>query len=142
MSEQNKALARRVVDELFVGGNLDLADELVTQDFVGHDVAAPEPIRGPEGLKEQAKGYRDAFPDLGLKIEDQIAEGDRVVTRWTATGTHKGDLFGIAPTGKQTTIAGVTIDRFSGGKIAESWDMWDSLGLMQQLGVVPAMAQA
>jgi steroid delta-isomerase-like uncharacterized protein len=142
MSEQNKALARRVVDELFVGGNLDLADELVTQDFVGHDVAAPEPIRGPEGLKEQAKGYRDAFPDLSLKIEDQTAEGDRVATRWTATGTHKGDLFGIAPTGKQATIEGVTIDRFSGGKIAESWDIWDALGLMQQLGVVPAMAQA
>jgi steroid delta-isomerase-like uncharacterized protein len=142
MSEQNKALSRRVVEELFVGGNLDLADELVTPDFVGHDVAAPEPIRGPEGLKEQAKGYREAFPDLQLRIEDQIAEGDRVVSRWIATGTHKGDLFGIAPTGKQATIEGVTIDRFSGAKIAESWDMWDALGLMQQLGVVPAMAPA
>jgi steroid delta-isomerase-like uncharacterized protein len=142
MSEQNKAVSRRVVEELFVGGNLDLADELVTPDFVGHDVAAPEPMRGPEGLKEQAKGYREAFPDLQLRIEDQIAERDRVVSRWIATGTHKGDLFGIAPTGKQATIEGVTIDRFSGAKIAESWDMWDALGLMQQLGVVPAMAPA
>jgi steroid delta-isomerase-like uncharacterized protein len=141
MSEQNKAVSRRVVEELFVGGKLDLADELATPDYVGHDVAAPEPIRGPDGLKEQAKGYRDAFPDLQFKIEEQIAEGDKVVTRWTATGTHRGDLFGMAPTGKQATITGVTIDRFSGGKMAESWDNWDALGLMQQLGAIPAMAQ-
>jgi steroid delta-isomerase-like uncharacterized protein len=142
MSEQNKAASRRVAEELFAGGKLDLADELFDSSFVGHDVAMPEPIRGPEGLKEQAKGYREAFPDLKLKIEDQIAEGDKVVSRWTATGTHKGDLFGISPTGKQATITGVTIDRFSGGRIAESWDNWDALGLMQQLGVVPAMAPA
>jgi steroid delta-isomerase-like uncharacterized protein len=142
MSEQNKAMARRMFEDVFAGGQLNLAEELVTPDYVGHDVAAPEPIRGPQGLKEQAKGYRDAFPDLNLKIEDQFAEGERVVTRWTATGTHKGDLFGIAPTGKQTTVEGISIDRFSGGKIAESWDNWDSLGLMQQLGAVPAMSQA
>jgi steroid delta-isomerase-like uncharacterized protein len=142
MSEQNKAASRRVVEDIFVGGKLDLADELFDARFVGHDVAMPEPIRGPEGLKEQAKGYRDAFPDLQLKVEDQIAEGDKVVTRWTATGTHKGDLFGMSPTGKQATIIGITIDRFSGGKIAESWDNWDALGLMQQLGAIPAMAQA
>ena len=142
MSEQNKALSRRVAEEMFAGVNLDIAEELVTPDFVGHDVASPEPVRGPEGLKEQAKGYRDAFPDLQIKIEDQIAEGDKVVSRWTATGTHNGDLFGIAPTGKQTTVTGITIDRFSGGKIAESWDNWDALGLMQQLGAIPAMAGA
>jgi steroid delta-isomerase-like uncharacterized protein len=142
MSEQKKALSRRVAEEMFAGGNLDLAEELVTPDFIGHDVAAPEPIRGPQGLKDQAKGYRDAFPDIQLKIEDQIAEGDKVVTRWTATGTHKGDLFGLGPTGKQTTIGGITIDRFKGDKIAESWDNWDALGLMQQLGAIPAMTQA
>jgi steroid delta-isomerase-like uncharacterized protein len=142
MSEQNKAVSRRVAEELFTQGRFDLAEELVDSRFVGHDVAAPEPIRGPAGLKEQAKGYREAFPDLKLKIEEQIAEGDKVVTRWTATGTHKGDLFGISPTGKQTTVEGITIDRFSGGKIAESWDNWDALGLMQQLGAIPSMAKA
>ena len=142
MSEQNKAVSRRLVEDVFVGGNLDLAEELVDARFVGHDVAMPEPIRGPEGLKQQAKGYRDAFPDLQFTIEDQIAEGDQVVTRWTVTGTHKGDLFGMSPTGKQATITGITIDRFSGGKIAESWDNWDALGLMQQLGAIPAMARA
>jgi steroid delta-isomerase-like uncharacterized protein len=141
MSEQNKAVSRRVVEELFVEGKLDLAGELVDPNFVGHDVAAPEPVRGIEGIKEQAAGYRAAFPDLKLTIEDQIAEGDRVTTRWTARGTHKGDLFGVAPTGKQATVTGVTIDRFSGGKIVESWDTWDALGLMQQIGAVPQMAQ-
>jgi steroid delta-isomerase-like uncharacterized protein len=142
MSEQNKAVARRVIEELFQGGKLELADELFDQSFVGHDVGMPEPIRGPEGLKQQAKGYRDAFPDLKLTIEDQISEGDRVMTRWTARGTHQGDLFGIAPTGKQATISGVTIDRLQGGKIVETWDTWDTLGLMQQIGAVPEMAKA
>jgi steroid delta-isomerase-like uncharacterized protein len=142
MSTQNKAAARRLLEEFFVQGNFDVADEIVDKNYVGHDIAMPEPLRGPEGLKQQAKGYREAFPDLKMKIEDQFAEGDKVVTRWTASGTHKGDLFGIAPTGKQTTVEGITIDRFSGGKIAESWDNWDALGLMQQLGAIPAMARA
>lgn len=142
MSEQNKAAARRIAEEFFAGGNFAIADELVDKNFVGHDVASPEPIRGPEGLKQQAKGYRDAFPDLQLMIEEQIAEGDMVATRWTASGTHKGDLFGISPTGKQTTVGGMTIDRFMGGKIVESWDNWDALGLMQQLGAIPEMAKA
>jgi predicted ester cyclase len=142
MSQENKAVSRRVVEEIFVAGNFDVAGELVDASYMGHDVASPEPVRGPEGLKQQAKGYRDAFPDLQLTIEDQIAEGDKVCTRWTASGTHRGDLFGISPTGKQTTIGGITIDRFMGGKIVESWDNWDALGLMQQLGAIPEMAQA
>ncbi|MDQ4026017.1 MAG: ester cyclase [Actinomycetota bacterium] len=142
MSDENKAVARRMVEELLVAGNFEIAEELVDQNYVGHDVASPEPIRGPEGLKQQVKGYRDAFPDLQLTIEDQVAEGDKVATRWTATGTHRGDLFGMSPTGKQTTVGGITIDRFTGGKIVESWDNWDALGLMQQLGAIPEMAQA
>ena len=142
MSEPNKATSRRVVDEIFTGGNFEAIDECFDPGYVGYDVASPEPVRGPQGLKEQAQGYRAAFPDLQMTIEDQVAEGDRVVTRWTARGTHQGDLFGIDPTGKQATITGITIDRFSGGKIVESWDNWDTYGLMQQLGVVPQMAQA
>jgi steroid delta-isomerase-like uncharacterized protein len=142
MSEQNKAVSRRLVEEVLVVGNFDVIDELVDASYVRHDVAAPDPIRGPDGLKQQAKGYRDAFPDLTITIEDQIAEGDNVATRWTATGTHRGDLIGISPTGKQMTGGGIVIDRFAGGKIVESWDNWDALGLMQQLGVIPEMAQA
>jgi steroid delta-isomerase-like uncharacterized protein len=142
MSEQNKAVSRRLVEEVFAAGKLGVADELLDAGFVGHDAAMPDPIRGPNGLKQQASGYREAFPDLELTIEDQIAESEEVATRWTARGTHKGELFGISPTGKQATVDGVTIDRFSGGKIVESWVNWDALGLMQQLGAVPEMATA
>ena len=142
MTEQHKATARRVVDEIFVGGKFEAIDVCFDPGYVRYECASPEPVRGPQGVKEQAQGYRTAFPDVQMTIEDQVAEGDRVVTRWTARGTHQGELFGIDPTGKQVTITGVTIDRFSGGKIAESWDTWDTFGLMQQLGVVPQMAQA
>jgi len=142
MSEENKAASRRLAEEMFSGGNLDLADELIDPSFVGHDVASPEPIRGPDGVREQAQGYRSAFPDVQITVEDQIADGERVATRWTARGTHKGELFGIAPTGKQVTITGMTIDRFAGGKIVESWDNWDALGLMQQIGAVQEPARA
>jgi predicted ester cyclase len=80
-----------------------------------------------------------AFPDLHFTIEDQIAEGDKVVNRVTARGTHLGDFRGIPPTGKQVTVAGITIDRIAGGKLVESWTSWDFLGILQQLGVVPKL---
>jgi steroid delta-isomerase-like uncharacterized protein len=142
MIESNKAISRRVVEDIFNAGRLEVADEIVTPDYVGHDPASPEPIRGPEGLKRQVEGYRTAFPDVRLTIEDEIAEGDRVVTRWSARGTHEGELFGIPATGKQATVTGVTIDRIIDGRIVESWTNWDTLGLLQQLGAIPAMAEA
>jgi steroid delta-isomerase-like uncharacterized protein len=142
MLETNKAISRRIVDEIFNGGRLEAADEIVTPDFIGHDPASPEPIIGPEGLKRNAEGYRTAFPDVRLTIEEEIAEGDRVVTRWTARGTHQAELFGIPATGKQATVTGITIDRIVDGHIAETWTNWDTLGLLQQLGALPAMAQA
>ena len=138
--EANKQASRRILGEIFGAGEYDLADELVRADAVGHD-AASLPIKGAEGLKEAAGGYRAAFPDLEVTVEDVIAEGDLVAVRWTARGTHQGDLFGIAPTGKQATVTGITIDRFSGGKVAESWTNWDTLGLLQQLGAVPTAVQ-
>jgi steroid delta-isomerase-like uncharacterized protein len=142
MSEANKAIARRVIEELFSEGRLELADELIAADAVGHDPALPEPTRGPEGIKQAAAGYRGGFPDLRLGIEEQCAEGDLVCTRWTATGTNSGEFWGMAPTGKQATVTGITIDRIAGGKIVESWTNWDALGLLQQLGAVPAAARA
>jgi len=141
MSDANKNVSRRVIDEIFNEGKLEVADEIIAAGSIGHDPALPEPTSGPEGLKQLVTGYRAAFPDLSFTIDDQIAEGDRVVTRWTARGTHEGDLWGIAATGKQGTVTGITIDRFQGGKIAEVWTNWDTLGLMQQLGVVPAMSR-
>ncbi len=142
MTEENKRIARRVIDEIFNEGRLEVADEVMATDSIGHDPALPEPTRGPAGLKQAVTGYRDAFPDLRVTINEQIGEGDFVCTRWTARGTHKGMFFGTAATGKEATVTGITIDRIANGRIAESWTNWDTLGLMQQLGMVPTMAPA
>ena len=137
-AEENKAVVRRVIEEMFNKGNLDAADELVAPDFVDHDPAMPEEVRGPEGFKEFAAAYRAAFPDLHVEIEEQIAEGDLVATRWTAIGTHDGDLMGIAPTGNQVTQPGMDITRVSDGKIAETWEGYNSMVMMQQIGAIPS----
>lgn len=142
MSAANKALTRRLVEEAFTAGRLEVVDELIARDYVGHDPSLPEDARGPEGVRELIAGYRAAFPDIRVTVEDQIAEGDMVVTRWAATGTHQGELMGMPATGKQGTVTGITIDRIADGKIVESWDNWDTLGLMQQLGAIPAPATA
>jgi len=137
-----KETSTRIIEEIFGAGNYDLADELIAADAVGHDPALPEPVKGPEGLKEAARSYREAFPDLKLTVDVAIADGDYVAVRWNARGTQKGELFGIAPTGKQATVTGITIDRHAGGKVAESWTNWDTLGLLQQLGAVPSATHA
>jgi steroid delta-isomerase-like uncharacterized protein len=97
MAEENKATSRRFYEELFNQGNLDAAEEIVTPDFVIHDPNIPEEPRGPEGLKQFVSMYRNVFPDLNFTIEDQIAEGEKVGTRWVAYGTHQGELMGLAP---------------------------------------------
>ena len=141
MSEGNKFVIRRSFEELWNKGNLSLADELFTPNYEHHDASSPDFGRGPESEKKRAALYRTAFPDLQLTIEDIIAEGQTVVARWSCRGTHKGDLSGIAPTGKQVTISGVSSARFTNGKMVEGWVNWDALGLMQQLGVVPELAR-
>ena len=117
-----------------------MADELFTPNYAHHDPSTPDFGRGPESEKKRATLYRTAFPDLQLTIEDTIAEGQTVMARWSCRGTHKGDLSGIAPTGKQVIISGVSVARFTGGKMVEGWVNWDALGLMQQLGVVTELA--
>jgi steroid delta-isomerase-like uncharacterized protein len=142
MSDQNKAIARRALD-LFSSGDLDELDELVSEDAVDHDPQNPNAgIHGPEGAKRTAAIYRGAFSDLQIRVEDQIADGDKVATRWTAVGTQDGDLPGLPASGRSSTVTGITIDRIKGGKIVESWGNWDTLGMMQQLGAVPAAAAA
>jgi steroid delta-isomerase-like uncharacterized protein len=140
MSEQNKSIVRRLIEEVWNKGNLSVADELFASTYEHHDASSPDFGRGPESEKKRATLYRTAFPDFRLTVEDIIAEGETVMTRWSCRGTHKGDLSGIAPTGKQFTISGITVGRLANGKIAESYVNWDALGLMQQLGVVPELA--
>jgi steroid delta-isomerase-like uncharacterized protein len=142
MSEQNKTIVRRLFDELWNKGNLPVADELIAPTYTHHDASTPDVGRGPESEKKRVTLYRTAFADMRLTIEDLIAEGETVVARWTCRGAHKGDLNGIAPTGKQIAISGVSLVRFTGGKMVEGWINWDALGLMQQLGVVPELGKA
>jgi len=136
MSETNKTVVRRLFEEVWNKGNLPVTDELFAPNYAHHDSSTPDVGRGPESEKKRATLYRTAFPDLRLTIEDIIAEGETVTARWSCKGTHKGDLSGIAPTGKQFTISGISIARFTNGKMVEGWVNWDALGLMQQLGVI------
>ena len=135
------ATAQRFFDEIWSEGKLDLVDELVAPEYVGHPSGPEETVRGPEGVKEYIGRLREGVPDLTVTVEDQIAEGDKVATRWTAQGTHVGELMGIGPTGRTATVSGITIQRIGdGGQIVEGWTDWDMLGMLQQLGVVPQPA--
>jgi steroid delta-isomerase-like uncharacterized protein len=136
MSEGNKNIVRRLFEEVWNKGNTLIADELFTPNYAHHDPSTPDVGRGPESEKKRVILYRSAFPDLHLAIEDLLTEGETVITRWSCKGTHKGDLSGIAPTGKQVHMSGISIIRFVNNRMAESWVNWDALGLMQQLGVV------
>lgn len=123
-------------------GNFDVIDELVADTYIGYDPSQPEPIRGPEGLKATIQQYIDAFSDARITVEDQFAEGDRVATRWTGRGTHSGEIAGIAATGKEVTVSGLTFSRLESGIVVEEWTNWDTLGMLVQLGAVPAPARA
>ena len=111
-------------------------DETVDPDFVNHSAATPEDAHGPDGVKNVFDSFRVAFPDGRTTIEDTVAEGDTVVTRWTFRGTHRGGFAGIAPTGRLVEIAGINIDRIAGGRFVERWYEMDRLGLMRQLGAM------
>ena len=139
MSEENKIIARRHVEEVLSQGNLGLVDEIFARDFVGH--APSEEKRGPEAMKKFVSGLRRAFPDLRVRFEDQIAEGDKVTIRWTALGTHKGEFQGMPPTGRQMTMTAMTLARIANGKIVEAWTERDTLGMLQQLGAMPVPAK-
>jgi steroid delta-isomerase-like uncharacterized protein len=138
-AEDNKATARRWYEEVFNAGNLDLIHELFAPNFVDHDPVNPLP--GLEGVRQVVGMYRGAFPDLHITVEDWVAEGEKVVTRFRAQGTHKGPLMGIPPTEKQVTVTGIDMLGFEHGKISEHWGNRDDLGMLQQLGAVPAPGQ-
>jgi steroid delta-isomerase-like uncharacterized protein len=133
VSEENKRVQRRVIEEVFNRGDLDLVDELFSQNHVQHDPSGPQVGQGTEEFKGTVSAIRAAFPDLHMQIEDHIAEGDRVVTRWVGSDTHRGDFMGVPPTGNRVSMTGTVIDRFADGKIEESWNLYDALGMLTQM---------
>lgn len=139
-SDEHKLIGRRVLLEIWSRGDLDLVDELYADDYVDHVSRGPEPaeVKGPAGLKEAVTMFRTAFPDLQYAIEDEIAERDLVVTRFSASGTHLGPFLGAPATGRKVTYTGIDINRIVDGRIVESWVQYDALGLLQQLDLVPA----
>jgi steroid delta-isomerase-like uncharacterized protein len=139
-NEQNKALVRRF-NEAFNAGDLDGAVEVFAPDAVIHNSGAPDPLN-VEGFKQVGGVFRTAFPDGKLTIEDLIVEGDKIVSRISYRGTHTGDMMGIPPTGKPVAVSAMIIDQFADGKIVESWRLFDQMGMMQQLGLVPAPGAA
>jgi predicted ester cyclase len=141
MSEGQIAVSRRLMEEGFNQGNLDVIDECCTEDFVSHDPLTGDQDR--EAAKASIGMYRQAFPDLHFTIEDEFAAGDKVVTRWTGEGTFEGEIMGLQPTHERgKPVTGINIDRFEGDRIAESWTQWDTLQFMRDIGAVPAETAA
>jgi predicted ester cyclase len=140
-TETNKAIARRVFEEVFNAGNLPLIDTLAAPDVVIHYGGAG-PVRGLDAYKRAFIGSQPAFPDMHFTIEAMIAEADQVVTRWTMRATHGGEYLGAAATGRQVTETGISIYRIGEGKIIEGWVQSDDLGVMQQLGILSVPAHA
>ena len=134
--QENKVISRRTFEEIWNQGKLEAIEELYDADQVSHGLGMEVPP-GTAGIKQFISIYRTAYPDTHFTVEDQVAEGDKVATRWTATGTHRGELMGIAPTGKRVTVTGIAITRVTNGKIVETWNNFDALGQLQQLGVIP-----
>lgn len=135
----NREIGRRVLEEMWGEGRLELADELYAPGYVDHASRGPEPetVVGAAGIKEAVCTFRAAFPDLGYEVEELMAERDLVMARFSAQGTHRGVFLGVEPTGERITYTGTDINRIVDGKITESWVHYDALGLLEQLGLVP-----
>lgn len=131
--ESVESPARLMVQEVWSRGDLDLIDDLVTEDYVQYDAALPEPVRGPEALKETVAMFRDGTPDLTKTINETIVDGDTVVIPYTATGTHEGEILGVAPTGTEIEVDGIFIYRVEDGRLTEGTDLWDAFGLLRQI---------
>jgi steroid delta-isomerase-like uncharacterized protein len=138
MAQENSILIRRWFEEVWNNGRMDAIDEMASPDVIGHGQAQHATDIGLKEFKPFVKSLRSAFPDMKVTIDYLIEQDDKVVARWTSVMTHQGEFLGIAPTGKQATITGTSIQRISGGKIVEGWDNWDQLGLLVQIGALPA----
>jgi steroid delta-isomerase-like uncharacterized protein len=143
VSVVNKAAARRLYEEAFAQGKPEVVDEVLHPDFVCHDPNSETgEIRGAETMKGEIGYFRNAFPhDFFWRVEDQLAEGDKVTTRYTMGGTHQGEFFGVPASGRRVEISGINVDRLEEGKLVEEWASYDLLGAMRQLGAIPERGQ-
>jgi steroid delta-isomerase-like uncharacterized protein len=135
----NAQIARGVMEELFGRGNLDYVDQYFERTYRGHDTLLGE--FGYDRLKQNVQLYRQAFPDLSVKIDDLVSASEKVLLRWTARGTHRGPFLGRSATGKKATVSGITVMTFRNGKISEDYTQWDALGLLQELGITPQIPE-
>ncbi len=141
MGEDNKAVVRQCF-QTESNGNLDALDAIISPDYVLHDLANPKEIRGVEGLKALVETYQSGMSDLHVTIDQQFADGDYVATCFTARGTHDGEIMGVPATGREVTIAGITISRCRDGRIVEEWEVSDVFGLLRQVGAVREMVES
>ncbi|MFN8473675.1 MAG: ester cyclase [Anaerolineae bacterium] len=135
-AEENKSRVNRLVDAIWDKGSPTAVEELFSPDVIDHN-PSPGQASGVEGQKQAVTDFRTAFPDLRTTNDDLVAEGDKVVLRWSGRGTHQGPLFGIPPTGKQATFTGIEIYRLENGQVVERWAEFDVFGILVQLGIVP-----
>ena len=142
MSVVNKAAARRLYEEVFAQGKTEVIDEVLEADFVCHDPNSETgEIRGADTVKGEVGYFHNAFPDFRWTVEDQVAEGDKVTTRYTLSGTHQGEFFGVPVSGRRVEVSGINIDRCEGGKLVEEWASYDLLGGLRQIGALPEPGQ-
>jgi steroid delta-isomerase-like uncharacterized protein len=130
----SETLVRRFFSEVFNEGSADAVTAFIHTDHRNHDPTAPEVPAGPDGVRRLVELYRTAFPDIHFEHDDVICVGDKVAHRWTFTGTHRGEIMGVEPSGRSVTVHGIEMNRIADGKIAESWAISDALGLLEQLG--------
>lgn len=142
MSTENKAIVRRLYEEVWNKRRAELVDDLMSPSHALHLNHLPDSGIGPEAYKREVARFITGFPDLRLTVEDMVAENDKVAVSWTISGTHKGEFRGISPTGKKVSIEGITINHIADGKIMDSYISWDALSLLQQFGVAPAFGPA
>jgi steroid delta-isomerase-like uncharacterized protein len=138
MSAENEAVVRRFFEEFCNGRRADLADELIADDYVSYGPQAP-PAHGPDEVKDRVGLYQETV-DGHWEVQEMFSAGDRVVARWIGSGTHRGELMGVDPTGKPISVDAISIFRVADRKITEEWTVWDALGMLQQVGAVPAPA--
>jgi steroid delta-isomerase-like uncharacterized protein len=142
--EQNKEIVQRVFDEFWLAGKTSVLDQLLATDVANHELSK-EPVSGRDAYKQWATGFRQVtatgYPDMRIDLDALVGEGDLVAKRWTFRGTHTGDYMGLPATGRQVVMAGITIYRIAGGQVRETWWNYDALGMMQQLGAIPAPAE-